>query len=270
MLFFPNAKINIGLNVVQKRNDGFHNLETVFYPIDLKDALEFVEAENKETTLKTTGIEIDSNIKNNLCYKAYSLMAEGFDIPPLNIHLHKIIPLGAGLGGGSSDASFLIKEINKYFNLNINSAQLENLAAQIGSDCPFFIKNKPVFAYGRGEKFEEIALDLSDYYIYIIKPDVFVSTADAFSGITPKKPHQSVKDLINQPIDSWKDYIFNDFENTIFKKYPLLAEIKDSMYDMGAVYASMSGSGSAIYGIFVNQPTPNIKYNAAFNWIGKL
>ncbi len=270
MLFFPNAKINIGLNIVEKRNDGFHNLETVFYPIGLKDSLEFVETKNSETHLQTTGIDLDVDNKDNICYKAYSLMANNFDIPKLNIHLHKIIPTGAGLGGGSADAAFLIKEISNYFNLNINSAKLESLAAEIGSDCAFFIKNKPVFAFDRGEKFQEITLDLSNYYIYLIKPQIFVSTADAFSGIKPQKPQYSINDLINKPIEEWKDYIFNDFEQTIFNKYPLIDEIKSSMYDMGAVYASMSGSGSAVYGIFKNKPEVNIKYDKSFNWIGKL
>lgn len=269
MLFFPNAKINIGLNIISKRDDGFHNIETIFYPINIKDALEFVEI-NADSKLTTSGISLNVDSNENICYKAYSLMAKHFKIPPLNIHLHKTIPTGAGLGGGSADAAFLIKEISNYFNLNLSSKHLESLAAELGSDCAFFIKNKPVFAYERGEKFQSINLDLSNYYIYVIKPEVFVSTIDAFSGIKATKPKHSVKELIYNPIETWKDTVYNDFETSIFKKYPLLADLKKDMYNMGAVYASMSGSGSAVYGIFPFKPELNSKYSSLFNSISKL
>ncbi len=269
MLFFPNAKINIGLNITEKRPDGFHNLETVFYPVNIQDSLEFVVTED-ETSMQTTGIELDVSAGDNICLKAYQLMAQHYDLPQLKIHLHKFIPIGAGLGGGSADAAFLMKELNSFFKLGINNSKLQELAAQIGSDCAFFIENKPVFAYGRGELFKPIELDLSDYYIYVIKPDIFISSGVAFAGIKPHKARNNLKDLINKPIEQWKSEVVNDFELTIFKKFPLLAEIKQDMYDMGAVYASMSGSGSAVYGIFKQQAKKNTKYEAAFNWIGKL
>ncbi len=269
MLFFTNAKINIGLNIVEKRPDGFHNLETLFYPIQIKDALEFVETQGK-TTVQTSGIKLSVPEEENICYKAYKLMAKYYKLPQLNIHLHKVVPIGAGLGGGSANAAILMKELNNAYNLGISIKRLEELASYIGSDCPFFIQNKAVFARGRGEVFETVDLDLSNYYIYIIKPDISISTSAAFAGITPHKPAVSIKKLISKPIEQWRDYIINDFENNIFKQHPMLGEIKQNMYDIGAVYASMSGSGSAVYGIFSQEPKLIAKYKDVFNWIGKL
>ncbi len=269
MLFFTNAKINIGLNIVSKRTDGFHNLETIFYPVQIKDAVEFVETTDK-TTVETSGININVAQEENICYKAYDLMARHYDLPNLKIHLHKSVPIGAGLGGGSANAAGMITALNTHYNLGISVQEMEELSAQIGSDCPFFIQNKAVFATGRGEIFEKISLDLSQYYIYIIKPNIFVSTKDAFAGIKPKKVENSVKHLINKPIEQWRNYIFNDFENEIFKKYPKLLEIKQNMYSQGAIYAAMSGSGSAIYGIFNEKPEYMPKYKDVFNWISQM
>ncbi len=269
MLFFTNAKINIGLNIVEKRPDGFHNLETVFYPIQIKDALEFIETQG-ETIVQTSGIELGVSDKENICYKTYKLMAKYYKLPQLKIHLHKVVPIGAGLGGGSANAAILMKKLNDTYNLGISTKRLEELVSHIGSDCPFFIKNKAVFARGRGEIFESINLDLSNYYIYIIKPDISISTSAAFAGIKPHQPNVSIKELISKPIEQWKNDIVNDFEDNIFKQYPMLGEIKQNMYDIGAVYASMSGSGSAVYGIFSQKPNPIDRYNNIFNWIGKL
>ena len=270
MVCFPNAKINIGLNIVSKRDDGFHNIETVFYPIRLSDILEFVPAKNKITGVTTTGIVLNVPDKENICYKAYELLAENFGLPPLEIFLHKIIPSGAGLGGGSADAAFLLKELNNFFKLGLKDKELEALAAKLGSDCAFFIQNKPVFASGRGEIFEDIILDLSRYYIYLVKPDVFISTADAYAGVLPELPQKSLKGLITEPIEKWKNTIGNDFETSIFKKSPLLKDIKSCLYEQGAVYAAMSGSGSSVYGIFKDQPEKNRKFEKFFNWVSPL
>ena len=270
MVCFPNAKINIGLKIVAKRTDGFHDIETVFYPIQLSDVLEFIPSKDMETTVNTTGIELNIPSDENICYKAYQLLAKEYELPSLEVHLHKIIPSGAGLGGGSADAAFFLKELNEFYKIDLTDEQLENLAAQIGSDCAFFIKNRSVFAHGRGEQFQQIGLDLSNYFIYLVKPEVFVSTADAYAGVTPSVPEKSLKELINAPIENWKDIVFNDFESSIFKKFPVLKEVKEELYFQGAIYAAMSGSGSTIYGIFEKEPVENAKFDNYFTWISRL
>ena len=253
MIVFPNAKINIGLNVVSKREDGFHNLETVFYPIKLTDALELAVAE--ETRLTTSGIQIDGAPESNLILKAYQLLKTDFNLPPLQFHLHKVIPFGAGLGGGSSDAAFTLKMLNDYYNLGLSSQQLESYALQIGADCPFFIQNKPTFATGIGNKFHDIELDLSDYEIIILKPNILVSTPEAYSNVIPRNPKFRLTQIIKTPVEDWKNLIVNDFEKSVFTKYPQIAELKQLLYDFGANYASMSGSGSAVFSIFRHLPT---------------
>ena len=273
MICFPNCKINIGLNIIEKRKDGFHNLETVFYPINLKETLEFVEqdSQNKKTEFNSSGIKIEGNSTDNICLKAYNLLKEEYTIPELNIHLHKSIPIGAGLGGGSADGAYMIKYLNAYFNLNIPIEKQEKFAAQLGSDCAFFIKNKPVFAYGRGELFKEIELNLNNYSILMIKPNIHISTAEAYSNIKPKLPEISVKDAILKPINEWKNCISNDFEDSIFPKYGYLKEIKQELYNKGALYAAMSGSGSTIYGIFdKNIKTNEFEVDTNFVWKGDL
>jgi len=268
MLFFPNAKINIGLSVTEKRSDGFHNLETVFYPVLISDILEFTFSENK-TSFNNTGLKINIPDKENLVLKAYNLLKNEFKLPELSIHLHKIIPFGAGLGGGSSDAAFMLKVLNEYFNLKLPEKSLIKLAGMLGSDCPFFIKNNPVFAEGTGNIFTEIDLDLSEYYILIVKPEIAVGTKEAFKNIVPRKPEISVKDIVKLPVEEWKSGLTNDFEKTVFKLYPEIKKIKDKLYETGAVYAQMSGSGSAVFGIFTKKPEITESFSDYFVFLQK-
>jgi 4-diphosphocytidyl-2-C-methyl-D-erythritol kinase len=257
MILYPNAKINIGLNVVEKRADGYHNLETVFYPINLLDALEITTDEHQADSvkLKVSGEAIAGRPSDNLVMKACNLMRSMFPekIERLSVHLHKHIPTGAGSGGGSSDAAFTIKALNEKFSLGMSVDQMEQLSAQLGADCPFFIKNQPVFAEGIGDIFTDIDIVLKGKTLVLVKPDISVSTADAYSLVSPHKPQQSLRESLRLPGEEWKNHGVNDFESSVFKKFPEIAAIKDRLYDLGALYASMSGSGSAVYGIF-NQP----------------
>jgi len=249
MVLFPNCKINLGLNIVGKRSDGYHDLETVFYPIQIKDAVETIEKEKFEFSI--TGLAIDGQRENNLCIKAYHLLKKDFpQLPSVQIHLHKTIPVGSGLGGGSADGAFTLKLLNKKFDLSLSEKQLIDYALQLGSDCPFFILNKPCFATGRGETLTQADIDLSKFKVVIVHPGIHISTAWAFSNIKPAVPAKSLKEIIQQPISTWKEELKNDFEEPVFKKYSEIKNIKDELYDAGAVYSSMSGSGSAVYGIF--------------------
>ncbi|MBK6381016.1 MAG: 4-(cytidine 5'-diphospho)-2-C-methyl-D-erythritol kinase [Chitinophagaceae bacterium] len=251
MLSFPNCKINLGLHILGKRDDGFHNLETVFYPVPFKDALELIPSTNTGIEFTATGLAVDGNAADNLCIKAYHLLKKDFpEIPTIKIHLHKAIPLGAGLGGGSADAAFMLKLLNEKFKLNLSTDQLINYALQLGSDCPFFIINKPCLATGRGEMLEEIAVDLSAYKIVLINPGIHINTGWAFSNISPAQPARSIKEIIHQPVNTWKDELKNDFESAVFTAHPAIKEIKETLYSQGAVYAAMSGSGSTVFGIF--------------------
>ena len=255
MITYPNAKINLGLNIVEKRPDGYHNLETVFYPINLQDALEVNLLEGEEDfSLKVSGVPIEGEPENNLVVKAYRLLKKDYpEMPAIDIHMYKHIPTGAGLGGGSADAAFMIKLLNDKFKLNLSIEKMEEYAAILGADCAFFIQNKPVFATGIGNIFEPIQLSLKGYYLVLVKPDIFVSTKDAFAHIIPTQPTQSLKEIIRMPVETWRATMKNDFENSVFQKFPEIAAIKDKLYDLGAVYASMSGSGSSVYGIFREQ-----------------
>lgn len=257
MITYPNAKINLGLNIVEKRPDGYHNLETIFYPIHLQDALEVTKLEEEEEVdykLKVSGVPIEGEPESNLVVKAYRLLKKDFpEMAPINIHMFKHIPTGAGLGGGSSDAAFMIKLLNEKFNLNLSIEKMEEYAAILGADCAFFIQNKPVFASGIGNIFESINLSLKGYYIVLVKPDIFVSTKDAFAHILPIRPNLSLKEIVRMPVETWRATMKNDFEESVFQKYPAIAAIKDKLYDLGAIYASMSGSGSSVYGIFREQ-----------------
>lgn len=252
MITFPNAKINIGLNVVSKRKDGYHNLESIFYPIELCDVLEIVEA--KKSKITTSGIKIEGDVQSNLVLKAYKLLNNKYQIPEVAIHLHKNIPFGAGLGGGSSDAAFTLKMLNELFQLNLKEEQLIYFAEQIGADCPFFLKNKPCFASGIGNRLEPILLDLSKYKIVVVKPDIFVGTPEAYRNIIPKKPAFNLHKLNNLPIEEWKNVAVNDFEENIFSIYPEVRKIKEILYEQGALYAAMTGSGSAVFGIYRHLP----------------
>lgn len=259
MLSFPNCKINLGLHILGKREDGFHNLETVFYPVALKDALELIPATNSAPGIEFTGtgLAVDGNTGDNLCVKAYHLLQKDFPrLPAVKVHLHKAIPMGAGLGGGSADASFMLNMLNERFRLNLSTDQLLNYALLLGSDCPFFIINKPCFATGRGEVLEEIRLDLTAYKIVLINPGIHVNTGQAFADITPGIPAKSIREIIQQPIDTWKAELTNDFEKPVFAAYPEVKSIKDNLYQQGAVYASMSGSGSTVFGIFQQETAP--------------
>ncbi|MDD2960717.1 MAG: 4-(cytidine 5'-diphospho)-2-C-methyl-D-erythritol kinase [Muribaculaceae bacterium] len=250
MIKFPNAKINLGLDIVEKRADGYHNIESVFYPIPLCDALEIVPSSNHGATLHVSGNAIECEPKDNLVIKAYNKLACNYPIPAVDIYLHKNIPDGAGLGGGSADASFTLIILNELFNLNIDNSELASIASTIGADCPFFIYNKPVLATGIGNIFSSIELSLNDKYLLLIKPDVYVSTKDAYSGVTPQLPTSKIQDIISSELSTWKGQLKNDFESSVFAKFPQLLELKEKLYSLGATYASMSGSGSSIYGIF--------------------
>jgi len=251
MICFPNAKINLGLHVLSKRADGYHNIETVFYPVDnLCDALEIVPAEGGTTTFSQTGISVDGNPDDNLVMKAYRLLKEDYALPEIAVYLRKQIPLGAGLGGGSSDAAFMIKLLNDFAGLNLSTEQMEKYAGRIGADCPFFIQNKPVFAEGTGNVFSPAAISLQDYRLVVVKPSVSVSTKEAYAQVKPCLPAVPLKDIIDLPLKEWKNRLVNDFEDGVFALYPEIAEIKQRMYAEGAVYASMTGSGSAVFGIF--------------------
>lgn len=263
MITFPCAKINLGLNIVSKRPDGYHNLETVFYPIPLTDALEIKYMDEKFPSespcdLKITGNDIDCNEEDNLVIKAYQLLAADFQLPRVHAHLVKRIPTQAGLGGGSSDAAYMIRLLDERFRLNIGIPEMERYAAKLGADCAFFITADPSYAEGIGDVLMPVDVPgagLGGYYLAVVKPSVAVSTRDAYAAIVPKTPAKCCRDIVRQPIETWKDELVNDFEAPIFAMHPELAAIKQSLYDAGAVYAAMSGSGSALFGIFREQPT---------------
>lgn len=249
MVLFPNCKINLGLNILQKRADGYHDLETVFYPVAVKDALEVIQA--NETSFHLSGLPVNGNINDNLCLKAYHLLKKNFThLPPVSIHLHKAIPMGAGLGGGSADGAFMLSILNKKFELNLSGTQLINYAAQLGSDSPFFIINKPCFATSRGESLSPVEIDLSGYKIALIYPGIHISTKEAFANLSPAIPAKRIQETIRQPVSFWKNLLVNDFEKNVFALFPIIKEIKDTLYDKGAIYASMTGSGSTVFGIF--------------------
>lgn len=261
MICYPNAKLNLGLHVVNKRADGYHNLETVFYPLHICDALEVIIApKSRKDTLCTYGLQIDAPEEDNLVMRAVTLMRKHFTFPVVEVHLYKKIPSGAGLGGGSSDAAFMLKLLNDKFELGASPEFLASLAVQLGADCPFFIYNRPLLAKGIGEVFEEVQIDLSQYYFVVVTPNIHVSTKDAFGGIQPCFPEHSLHEIMSMPISEWKNVLKNDFEKTVFKKHPQLVDIKEELYNARASYAAMSGSGSAVFGIFHKRvPTPALK-----------
>jgi 4-diphosphocytidyl-2-C-methyl-D-erythritol kinase len=251
MISFPNAKINLGLYVTEKRPDGFHNIESCFYPVGWKDILEIIPA--KIFSFTSSGIDIPGDAKSNLCVKAYQFLQHDYQIPPVQIHLHKVIPIGAGLGGGSADGAFTIKMLNTIFKLDLSIAQMENYARKLGSDCAFFIRNKPVFCFGKGDQFEDVEVNLSNYFFALINPQIHVGTTEAYAGISPQFPFQSIKGVLQKPVHEWRNQLSNDFEKTVCKKYQAITDIKEILYTQGAFYASMSGSGSTVYGIFSDE-----------------
>ena len=273
MLLLPNCKINIGLNIVSKRPDGYHNLETVFFPIPLRDNLEFKEIENEDVPyrLVSGGVPIEGKPEDNLIVKVYLDMKAEFNLPALELSLYKNIPMGAGLGGGSSDAAAMMKGLNEAYNLQLSTEDMEKRLAKFGADCPFFVRNKPAYATGIGDELTNCNVSLKDKFIVLVKPDVFVSTKQAYAYVTPKLPAIPLAEAIKLPIETWKEQIVNDFEQSVFPFHPELPAIKQTLYDMGAVYASMSGSGSTMYGIF-NRPTPeaNEVFDKCFVYTKKL
>ncbi|MBP5364642.1 MAG: 4-(cytidine 5'-diphospho)-2-C-methyl-D-erythritol kinase [Bacteroidales bacterium] len=266
MIVYPNAKINLGLNITSCRPDGYHDIETIFYPIAVCDMLEMVfpESGDAEYAWSSSGDALDVDAEHNICIRALRLLRQRFDIPMVAFHLHKNIPSGAGLGGGSADAAFVIRHLNDLLHLGMTDNEMMATAAKLGADCPFFIKNKPMYATGIGDILSPINISLKGKYIAIAKPDVHVSTADAYRGVVPQKPDEDLRDIVSMPIEEWHKHLKNDFEPTIFAQHPEIRAIKEFMYDKGALYASMSGSGSAVYGIF-DKPT-DCKYENCKNY----
>lgn len=264
MIAFPNCKINLGLNIIRKREDGFHDLETVFLPVPFTDVLEILPSDKTDqiaTGFTITGLPVDPG--SNLCIKAYDLLKRDFPgLPAIKMHLHKAIPLGAGLGGGSSDAAFTLQLLNEKCKLNLKTEQLIDYALRLGSDAPFFIINKPCYATGRGEILQPIKIDLTTYKLLIINPGIHIDTKWAFTKISPKEPNISIKEIMSQPIENWKELLHNDFELPVFAEYPEIAKLKNELYRQGAKYASLSGSGSTVYGIFkIDDTIDNSKWN---------
>ncbi|MBE0663018.1 MAG: 4-(cytidine 5'-diphospho)-2-C-methyl-D-erythritol kinase [Bacteroidales bacterium] len=275
MIAFPNAKINLGLNIIRKRNDGFHDIETVMFPIALCDVLEIMESNAGATVFNCTGLAIDSNNgitagTKNIVIRLYELLKMDFDLPAVHIHLHKVIPIGAGLGGGSSDCTHAIMLLNNLFNLALTKDQMLQYVSQLGSDCAFFIENKPALATGRGEKLQPLTLKLGGYYLYLIKPPVHINTAQAYSWTTASGYGQPLLDTMERPVSEWKNILLNAFEKPVFERHPEAKKIKDRLYEIGALYASMSGSGSAIFGLFDHEPEIIGFPDGYFQWIGKL
>lgn len=281
MIVFPNCKINLGLHICNKRPDGYHNLETIFYPVPWLDVVEVIKKDilsGEEVSPSTpkiklpgidfsqTGIQLPGSPQENIIIKAYLLLKKDFpDLPSLQIHLRKNIPTGGGLGGGSADGAFTLQLLNHQFQLQLSTPQLLAYALQLGSDCPFFIKNKPCYATGRGEILEEIEVNLSSYQMVIINPAIHVSTADAFSTINLTGTNNSLIEIIKKPVSVWKDKLVNDFEQPVFNLHPYLKKIKETLYQHNALYAAMSGSGSTIYGIFEKAEPDYLKWESLFN-----
>ena len=268
MICFPNCKINLGLSITEKRTDGFHNLETVMYPVKLFDILEIIVAPDNQFVFSSTGININGNYVDNLVVKAYKLLQSEFQFPPAKIHLHKIIPIGSGLGGGSSDAAFTIITLNNLFSLGLSISEMQDYASRLGSDCPFFIENKPVLATDKGDRFESLNLNLNNYFFAIIKPNILINTPEAYTWIKPKFKQSLLKDIVDQPIAIWSNLLKNDFENEVFNRFPEIKQLKETLYEAGAIYASMRGSGSAVYGIFKEPVSLENKFQLDYYWTG--
>lgn len=248
------CKINLGLNVIERRSDGYHNLQTIFYPVPFYDELTIRESEG-EDVLMLGGNPLEGDVQDNLVLRAVRLLRqEGFSVPALSIDLRKVIPSGAGLGGGSSDAACMVKTLAKFYDLPLSEEQMKLLVGKLGADCPFFINPRPLYAEGIGDVFTPISFNLNGWYLMLVKPEVYVSTREAYAGVHPHKPAYSLLETIKLPVGQWMGRMVNDFEESIFSNHPLLAEIKQELYLQGAAYASMSGSGSTIFGLFRSRP----------------
>jgi len=276
MIIFPIAKINLGLNVVERRPDGYHNLQTVFYPVPIKDALELTIMNVKfpselDCDIKVTNMQVEGNEERNLVVRAYQLLKQDFpQMPRVHAHLWKGIPTQAGMGGGSSDCAYTISLLNEMFTLGLTNKQMIDYAACLGADCPFFILSRPAYAEGIGERLQPVELDLSDFYIAVVRPDIPVSTKEAFSLITPRRPERNCREIVTQPVDTWRGELVNDFEHSVFALHPEIGSIKEKLYDLGAVYAAMSGSGSAVFGLFHQKVDLNRSFPDMFTYCGKM
>lgn len=271
MTFFPNAKINIGLYITSKREDGYHNIESLFYPVCIKDALEFVvqTPANDRDELTVTGIETDCSMNDNLVMKAVNLLRNEYSIPPLKMHLHKVIPPGSGLGGGSSDSAFMLRYLNRYFKFGIDDGRLRAMALEIGSDCAFFIRNEAALVNGRGDVITETDFTLDGKFIIIIYPDIHISTSEAYKMVSPGDPVKHIDEQIKNPVHAWRKSIHNDFQDAIISRYPVIGQLIEKLYGEGALYCSLSGSGSSVYGIFEELPAEG-KYDEYWSWRGRL
>lgn len=269
MIAFPFCKINLGLSVLSKRADGFHAIETCFYPVPWTDILEIIPSD--EFSFTATGIPIDGDGSNNLCVRAYHLLQREFNLGPVKIHLHKIIPMGAGLGGGSADAAFTLKLLSQLFELKLTIDQLKYYASQLGSDCSFFLESKPQVGEGKGDELSNVVIDLKNKFLVIVKPDIHVSTQEAYAGVNPKSPTIRVREVVETyPLPKWRDHLINDFEESVFEKYPAIKKIKEALYKEGAVYSCMSGSGSSVFGIFEKPVDLKSSFPRSIYWSGLL
>lgn len=268
MVAFPPCKINLGLHILSRRDDGYHAIETCFYPLPWTDMLEILPSPS--LTFNQTGLNIPGIPEENFCLKAYLLVKKDFALPPVKIHLHKILPTGAGLGGGSSDAAHMLRLLNAVFELKLSAARLTAYATKLGSDCAFFTQDRPMLGRGRGEILEPTPVNLMGYYLVLVKPDLHVSTAEAYREVIPGLPMQALQSIVTNPVATWREELKNDFEETIIKRYPQIEVIKKTLYSMGAVYASMSGSGSTVFGIFENEIEVKQVFKDVLTWSGRL
>ena len=272
MIYFSPAKINLGLQIIEKRRDGFHNLSSVMYPVPLCDIIEIAQLPGQEIPMQfsQSGIPVDADPEENLCMKAWRLLSAERPLPHLAIHLYKQIPVGAGLGGGSSNASTVLSALNALAASPLTSGRLRELAEALGSDCPFFLQTRPMMMEGRGELLSQVDVSLSSLYLVILFPHIHISTAEAYSGVTPQMPGAHLRQLISLPVDQWKGQVTNDFEHSIFERYPGLESYKSALYRAGALYASMSGSGSSLYGLFIGRPELPGEIRKHVIWAGAL
>jgi len=266
MVIFPNCKINLGLNITGRRSDGYHDIETVFFPVPLHDVLEIIPAKDGIFGFSSTGLPVPGEAGQNLCARAYRLMQHEFSLPAVKMHLHKVIPMGAGLGGGSSDGAHALTLLNRLFNLGLTAEQLEDFARHLGSDCAFFIRNSPCYAFEKGDRFEQVEVDLAGFNLALVIPEVHVSTADAYSFVIPAIPMLRIRELVRLPVNDWKDKLVNDFEKPVIVKYPVIGSIKSTLYGAGALYAAMSGSGAAVFALFAERTPLEELFPGCFVW----